>query len=100
MFMDIPFDLKTGFFKQEPSILRVDHHSAQVQISIPSRSEVFLVEFSNIRRVIYSPNVRHELEIQTDFESYVGYLTKEGLNKGVVDYMRVEFEERFKENLY
>jgi hypothetical protein len=98
--MDIPFDLKTGFFKQEPSILRVDHRSAQIQISIPSRSEVFLVEFANVRRVIYSPNVKHELEIQTDFDSYVGYLTKESLKKGAVDYMRVEFEERFKEILY
>jgi len=97
MSMNIPIELKTGFFQLEQGIIKFDNHAKQIQIELVDQRAAIIIEFSSIHRVIYNPYSKHELEIQTTLDNYIGYLKKESVQRGVIDFLKIEFADKFKE---
>lgn len=97
MSMNIPIELKTGFFQLEQGLIKIDNHAQQVKIEIFSHNDMISIDFDTILRVIYNPHLKHELEIQTTLENFIGYLKKESIQRGVIDFLKIEFGDKFKE---
>ena len=76
MSMSFPMDLKTGFFSVEPCIVKIDCKSSQLMIAYERTDEAYLIEFDNIKRIIFNPHMQNELEFQTDHNTYIGTLNK------------------------
>ncbi len=97
MSMNIPIELKTGFFQLEQGIIKLDNRAEQLQIELIDQRSAIVIEFANILRVIYNPSLKFELEIQTSQDNYIGYLKKESVQRGVIDFLKIEFGDKFKE---
>lgn len=97
MSMNIPIELKTGFFQLEQGIIKLDNRAEQLQIELIDQRSAIVIEFANIQRVIYNPSLKFELEIQTSLDNYIGYLKKESVQRGVIDFLKIEFGDKFKE---
>ncbi|GAB6108049.1 hypothetical protein [Fusibacter bizertensis] len=97
MSMNIPIELKTGFFQLEQGLIKIDNHAQKVKIEISSHNDMISIDFDTIHRVIYNPHLKHELEIQTTLENFIGYLKKESIQRGVIDFLKIEFGDKFKE---
>ena len=97
MSMCFPMNMKTGFFKVEPCIVKIDCKASQMVIAYERTDEAYLLEFESIRRVIYNPHMQHELEFQTDHNTYIGTLHKEPTLRGVVDFLKVSFKDKYLE---
>jgi len=100
MSMSFPIELKTGFFEVERCMLKIDSKALQLIIEFDKNSSAYLIEFENIKKVIYNPYMRHEIEIQTDHNAYVGHLLKDEIQRGVMDFVKVAFGEKYKEIKY
>lgn len=95
--INFPLELKTGFFRQEQCVVKIDRHLSQIFFDFKEKSDIYIVEFSHLKRIIYSPGIRHEIEFQTNHNAYVGYVSKDEVQRGVIEILKAEFGDRFKE---
>ena len=96
--MSFPLEFKTGFFKVEPCLLKINSKSSQLIFELDQSKVAYFVDYETIKRVYYNPKMRHELAFQTLHDDYIGYMHKEDVQRGIVDFLKVEFGEKFKEN--
>lgn len=97
MSIEFPIELKTGFFKQEACMVRIDHSISQLFFDFKEKSDVYVVNFSDIKRIIYASGIKDEIEIHTSHNAYIGYVGKDEVRRGLVDLLRIEFGDRFRE---
>lgn len=97
MSIEFPIELKTGFFKQEECVVRIDHNISQLFFDFKEKSDVYIVDFADIKRIIYAPGIKDEIEFHTNHNTYIGYIGKGDLRHGLVDLLRIEFGDRFRE---
>jgi hypothetical protein len=95
--INFPLELKTGFFRQEQCMVRIDHHHSQIFFDFQEKSDIYVVEFEHLKRIVYSPGTKHEIEFQTSHNAYVGYVSKDEIQRGIIEILKVEFGDRFKE---
>ena len=100
MSVRFPIELKTGFFGVEPCMMKIDSKASQLIIEFDKNADAYLIEFANIKKVIYNPTMHHEIEIQTDHNAYVVNIQKDEIQRGVMDFVKVSFGEKFKEIRY
>ena len=75
--MSFPLEFKTGFFKIETCLLKIDSKSSQLIFELHQSKVAYFVEYENIKKVYYNPKMRHELAFQTLHDDYIGYMHKE-----------------------
>ena len=97
MSIDFVLELKTGFFRQEQCLVKIDHHSAEILFDFHEKSDVYIVAFSELKRIIYSPGIKHEIEFQTNHNTYIGYVSKDEIQRGIIEILKVDFNDRFRE---
>ncbi len=97
MSMQFSLELKTGFFQTDACIVHIDNKASRLLIEFEKGRDAYVIEFKNLKRIIYNPYAHHELELQTSCDTYVGYVNKQELARGVIDFLKVEFESIFKE---
>jgi len=95
--MSFPLEYKTGFFKVEPCLVKIDSRTSQLIFELAQSKVAYFVDYENIKKVYYNPNMRYELAFQTLHDDYIGYMHKEEVQRGIVDFLKVEFGEKFKE---
>lgn len=97
MSIEFPIELKTGFFKQEACVVRIDHSISQLFFDFKEKSDVYIIDFTDIKRIIYSSGIKDEIEFHTNHNAYIGYISKGDVKRGLVDLLRIEFGDRFRE---
>ena len=107
-------EMKTGFFDTEISEVAIDSHNQLIRIEKNIDSKIIknietkttknqrhipidLIRFSEIEKITFNPYMNDEIEIMTTKNAYVGCIFKEAINKGVVDFVKLSFGDKFRE---
>jgi len=99
-------ELKTGFFDTEISEVAIDSHNKIIRIEKNNESQIInnrwnqpidLIHFSEIQKITFNPYMNDEIEIMTTKNAYVGCIFKEAINKGIVDFVKLSFGDKFRE---
>lgn len=103
MTISFNLELKTGFFETEMSEVAIDSHNKYIRIEknfgrkSQTSASFDLIHFSDIQKITFNPLMNDEIEIMTSKNAYIGCIYKEAIEKGVVDFVKLSFGDKFRE---
>lgn len=95
MSMSFPVTLKSGFFKTQDCLMKIDHLTQEILLDCGNSASCYVIEFSSIKRIIYNALMHHELEIQTEHTSYIGVLKKTETQNGLKEVLQAYFGDQY-----